>query len=82
MKSSRPKSPIKLANEYLAIVYCHRSGHHICDGIQIAGKAKQTVRMINATPGQPAGFRARTMPIEIVFHGNGVGVYDHPQLPL
>ena len=79
--ASRPKRPIRLANDYLAVVYCLRGGSRICDGIFIASKAKEIVAQVNATPDQTAGFKARTMPVELHFPGNGVGVYEPIQLP-
>jgi hypothetical protein len=75
MKTYTPQSyaparrgpPIKLASEFLAVVFCHRNGFRIVDTVEIAGKARETVKKINSTPGQPRGFRAKALPVELSF---------------
>jgi hypothetical protein len=75
----RQKPPIKLSSDFLAIVFCGRN-YRVCDGIAPAVKAKEVVRKINSQK-QLAGFRAKTMPVELFFPGSGLGVYTPVELP-
>jgi hypothetical protein len=65
--TARRGLPIKLASEFLAVVFCHRNGFRIVDTVEIAGKARETVKKINSTPGQPRGFCAKALPVELAF---------------